>query len=43
MHCEGKWKLRSQNTSYCLIETVTKAGWTVLSFSKIKNENLDYW
>jgi hypothetical protein len=29
MHCEGKFKLRSHNTSYCLIEVVTKAGLTV--------------
>jgi len=29
MHCEGKLKLRSHNTSYCLIEVVTKAGLTV--------------
>jgi hypothetical protein len=29
MHCEGKYKLRSHNTSYCLIEVVTKAGLTV--------------
>jgi hypothetical protein len=30
MHCEGKYKLRSDNTSYCLIELVTKAGLAVL-------------
>jgi hypothetical protein len=30
MHCEGKLQLRSHNTSYCLIEVVTKAGLTVL-------------
>jgi hypothetical protein len=29
MHCEGKLKLRSHNTSYCLIEVVTKAGLNV--------------
>jgi hypothetical protein len=29
MCCEGKLKLRSQNTSYCLIEVVTKAVLTV--------------
>jgi hypothetical protein len=29
MHCEGKLKLKSHNTSYCLIEVVTKAGLTV--------------
>ena len=29
MHFEGKLKLRSHNTSYCLIEVVTKAGLTV--------------
>ena len=26
MHCDGKLKLRAYNTSYCLIEVVTKAG-----------------
>ena len=31
MHCEGKEKLRSYNTSYCLIEVVTKEGLTVLN------------
>jgi len=29
MHCEGKLILRSHNTSYCLIEVVTKACFTV--------------
>jgi len=29
MHSGGKLKLRSHNTSYCLIEVVTKAGLTV--------------
>ena len=29
MHCEWKSKLRSHNTSYCLIQVVTKAGLTV--------------
>jgi len=29
MHYEEKLKLRSHNTSYCLIEVVTKAGLTV--------------
>jgi hypothetical protein len=29
MHCEGKLKLKSHNTSCCLIEVVTKAGLTV--------------
>jgi len=24
MHCEGKLKLMSHNTSYCLIDVVTK-------------------
>jgi len=28
MHCEGKLNLKSHNTSYCLIEVVTKAGLT---------------
>jgi len=31
MHCEGKLKSRLHNTSYCLIEVVTKAGLTVLA------------
>ena len=30
MYCEGKLKLMSHNTGYCLIEVVTKAGLTVL-------------
>ena len=30
MHCEGKLRLRSYNTRYCLIEVVTKAGLTVV-------------
>jgi len=30
MHCEGKLKLKSDNTSYYLIEVVTKAGLTVI-------------
>jgi hypothetical protein len=29
MHCEGELKLRSHNTSYCLIEVVTNAGVSV--------------
>ena len=29
MHCEGGVKLSSHNTSYCLIDVVTKAGLTV--------------
>ena len=29
MHCERKLKLRSHDTSYCLIEVVTKAGLSV--------------
>ena len=29
MHCEGKLKLSSHNTSYCLLEVVTKADLTV--------------
>jgi len=29
MYCKGKLKLRSHNTSYRLIEVVTKAGLTV--------------
>jgi hypothetical protein len=31
MHCDGKLKLRSHTTSYCLIEVVTKAGLTVVA------------
>ena len=30
MHCERQLELRSHNSSYCLIEVVTKAGLTVL-------------
>jgi len=30
MHCERKLELRSHNSSYCLIEVVTKASLTVL-------------
>jgi len=33
MHYEEKLKLRSHNTSYCLIEVVTKAGLTVDRFT----------
>jgi len=29
-YTKGKLKLRSHNTSYCLIEVVTKAGFTIL-------------
>jgi hypothetical protein len=29
MQCEGKLKLRSHTTSYCLTEVVTKAGLTL--------------
>jgi len=29
MHCKGNFKLWSHNTSYCLIDVVTKAGLTV--------------
>ena len=35
MHCEGILKLRSRNTSCCLIEVVTKAGLTVLDTKKL--------
>ena len=35
MHCEGKWKLRSHNTSYCLIELITKASVTIYVFINI--------
>ena len=37
MHCEGKSKLRSHTTSYCLIEVVTKANLTTLYLSYAKN------
>jgi hypothetical protein len=30
MHYEGKLKLSSHDTSYCLTEVVTKAGLTVM-------------
>ena len=30
MHCDRKLKLKSCNTSYCLTEVVTKAGFTNL-------------
>jgi hypothetical protein len=33
MYCEGKLKLKSHNTSYCLIEVVTKEGLTIYVFS----------
>jgi len=36
MHCEGQLKSRSHNTSYCLIEVVTKAVLTVII---IKNQD----
>ena len=32
MHCEGKLKLRSHNTSYCFIEVITLAGLTVVNY-----------
>jgi hypothetical protein len=34
MHCEGKWKLRSHNTSYCLIEVITETGLAVILCNK---------
>ena len=40
MHCKGKLKLRSHNTSYCLIEVVTKAGLIVYSTNII---SCKYW
>ena len=36
MHCERKLKLRQHNTSYCLIEVVTKAGLTVVHSFSVK-------
>jgi len=35
MQCEGKLKLRSHNTSYCLIEVVTKAGLTLYIYINV--------
>ena len=32
MHCEGKLKLMSHNTSYCLIDVVTKEVWLYISW-----------
>jgi hypothetical protein len=32
MHYKGKLKLKSHNTSYCLIEAATRAGLTVSGF-----------
>ena len=43
MHCEWKSKLRSHNTSYCLIEVVTKAGSTVQIGLKIKKKYFGHW
>jgi hypothetical protein len=40
MYYEGKLKLRSHNTSYCLIEVVTKAGLTVFSLFSGEKTNL---
>ena len=37
MHCEVKLKLRSQNSSYCLLEVVTKTGLTVCEITEQKN------
>jgi len=37
MHYEGKPKLSSHNTSYCLIEVVAKAGLTVSRVEKFHN------
>jgi hypothetical protein len=45
MHCEGKLKLRSHTTSYCLIEVVTKAGLTVYKFGGnqfVFNQYIEY-
>jgi len=36
MHCDAKIKLRSHNTSYCLIEVVIKAGFSVLGLRNLK-------
>ena len=35
MHCEGKIKLRSHNTSCCLTEVVTKASLTVTLLTEV--------
>jgi len=40
MHCEGKLKLRSHNTSYCLIGMVTKAGLTVFESVELNNYDI---
>ena len=37
MHCEGKLKLRWQNSSYCLLEVVTKTSLTVYGITEQKN------
>ena len=34
IHCEGKLKLISHNTSYCLIDVVTKAGLIGIYYKK---------
>ena len=34
-HCEGKFNWKSHNTSYCLIEVVTKAGLLYLQVEKL--------
>jgi len=40
MHCDGKLKLRSCNTSYCLIEVVNKEGLIIsVCIIKINFEN----
>jgi len=36
MHYEGKLKIRSHNTNYCLIKVVTKAGLTRYLFFLIR-------
>jgi hypothetical protein len=41
MHCEGKIKLRSHNTSYCLVEVVTKAGLTSIHYGIYTNVGLN--
>jgi hypothetical protein len=40
LHCEGKLKLRSHNTSYCFIEVATKAGLIVLCVCAVNSSLL---
>jgi hypothetical protein len=42
MHCEGKIRWRSHNTSDCLIEVVTKACFTVYTFGQYISKVMFY-